>query len=181
MIFFLQFLAILFPYKLCVRVEKILKGSLDLIPSPSRNPEHLIFLAKLCVVNKICTKLFVLTTPSNFLTLNLKPTFRPVIWIFTEDEGDGIESRLSSKIFFHFNTEKSIYVNKRRNLLNPCLLKVSRSRKQIIMSLILPKKWTKHPQDTILRVFRSFFGRIRDFIICFQDLLIFKGFVVNTL
>ena len=30
---------------------------------------------------------------------NLKQTFMPIIWIFTEGEGDEIESRLSSKIF----------------------------------------------------------------------------------
>ena len=53
------------------------------------------------------------------------------------------------------------------------LVKVSKSRKQIMMSLI-PKKRTKHTQDTILSVFRSFFGRIRDFIICFRDLLTFN-------
>ena len=30
------------------------------------------------------------------LPLHLKQTFPPIIWIFTEGEGDGIESRLSS-------------------------------------------------------------------------------------
>ena len=33
------------------------------------------------------------------LPLHLKETFPPVIWIITEGEGDGIESRLPSKIF----------------------------------------------------------------------------------
>ena len=33
------------------------------------------------------------------------------------------------------------------------------------------KKRTKCTQDTILSVFLLFFGRIQDFIICFQDLL----------
>ena len=28
-----------------------------------------------------------------------------VIWIFTESEGDGIEYRLSSKIFFYFKED----------------------------------------------------------------------------
>ena len=36
------------------------------------------------------------------------------------------------------------------------------------------KKRMKHTQDSILSVFRSFFGRIRDFIICFRDLLTFR-------
>ena len=37
--------------------------------------------------------------PSNVLSLHLKQTFPPIIWIFTEGEGDGIEYRLSFKIF----------------------------------------------------------------------------------
>ena len=38
--------------------------------------------------------------PSNVLPLRLKQTFPPIIWIFTEGEGDEIESRLPFKIFF---------------------------------------------------------------------------------
>ena len=37
--------------------------------------------------------------PSNVLPLHLKQTFPPIIWICTEGEGDGIESRLPFKIF----------------------------------------------------------------------------------
>ena len=37
--------------------------------------------------------------PSNVLPLDLKQTFPPTIWIFTEGEGDGIEIRLPFKIF----------------------------------------------------------------------------------
>ena len=37
--------------------------------------------------------------PINVLPLCLKQTFPPIIWIFTEGEGDGIESRLPFKIF----------------------------------------------------------------------------------
>ena len=40
------------------------------------------------------------TTPSNVLPLHLKQTFPPKIQIFTKGEGDGIDSRLSSKTFF---------------------------------------------------------------------------------
>ena len=51
------------------------------------------------------------------------------------------------------------------------LLKVSKSWKQIMLCLILPKiEWT---QNTILSVFRSFFGRVQPFIISFWDLLTF--------
>ena len=41
-------------------------------------------------VNKLLKK-SLLTTTSNVLPLNLKQTFLPMIWIFTEGEGDGIE------------------------------------------------------------------------------------------
>ena len=37
--------------------------------------------------------------PSNVLPLRLKQTFPPIIWIFTEGEGDEVESRLPFKIF----------------------------------------------------------------------------------
>ena len=40
-----------------------------------------------------------LTMPSNLLPLYLKQTFPPIIWIFTEGEGDWIESRLPFEIF----------------------------------------------------------------------------------
>ena len=42
--------------------------------------------------------------PSNVLPLHLKQTFPPIIWIFTEGEGDGIESRLPFKIFSTYFT-----------------------------------------------------------------------------
>ena len=41
--------------------------------------------------------------PSNVSTLHLKQTFPPIIWIFNEGEGDGIESRLPFKIFSTLN------------------------------------------------------------------------------
>ena len=48
-------------------------------------------------VNKLFVFKSLLTMPSN--VLHLKQTFPPIIWIFTEGEGDGIESRLPFKIF----------------------------------------------------------------------------------
>ena len=48
-------------------------------------------------VNKLLKKM--LTTPSNYLPLHLKQTFPPMIWIYTEDEGDGIKSKLPFRIF----------------------------------------------------------------------------------
>ena len=41
-----------------------------------------------------------LTRPINVLPLRLKQTFPSIIWIFTEGEGDEIQSRLRFKIFF---------------------------------------------------------------------------------
>ena len=57
-------------------------------------------------------------------------------------------------------------------------LKVSKSRKQIIMSLILPKKWMNHTQDSILSVFLSFFWKNRglhDLLPRFTDLYIMSN------
>ena len=50
-------------------------------------------------VNKYFVSKSLLTTPSNILPLHLKQTFPPILWIFTEGEADGIESRLPFKIF----------------------------------------------------------------------------------
>ena len=78
----------LVPNKL-IKVEKILKGSLDSIPSPSPSVKIQIMGGKvglrckgktlLGVVNKLfCTKCL-LTTPSNVLPLYLKQSFLPII------------------------------------------------------------------------------------------------------
>ena len=50
-------------------------------------------------VNKLFVFKSLLTTPSNVLPLHLKQTFPTIIWIFTEEDGDGFESRLPVKIF----------------------------------------------------------------------------------
>ena len=87
------------------KVEKILKGSLNSIPSPSPSVKIQIKGGNVClrckgktllgVVNKLLKTKSLLTTPSNVLTLHLKQIFPPIIWIFTKGEGDGIESRLT--------------------------------------------------------------------------------------
>ena len=46
------------------------------------------------------------TIVDNVLLLHLKQTFPPIIWIFTEGEGDGIESR---PIVFYFNRNNNKY------------------------------------------------------------------------
>ena len=50
-------------------------------------------------INKLFVFKSLLTTPSNVLPLHLKQTFRHIIWIFIEGEGDGIETKLPFKIF----------------------------------------------------------------------------------
>ena len=88
-------------------LENISKCSLDSIPSPSLKIQ--IIDRKVClrckcktllgIVSKPLKTKSLLTTLSNVLLLNLKQTFSPIIWIFIEGEGDGIESRLHFKKF----------------------------------------------------------------------------------
>ena len=71
------------------KVEKILKGSLDSIPSPSPLVKIQIMGGKIClrckgktllgVVNKLLKTKSLLTTPSNVLSLYVKQTFPPII------------------------------------------------------------------------------------------------------
>ena len=81
---------------LLYKVEKILKGSLDSISSPSPSVKLQIMGWKVCfrckgktllgIVNKLLVTKSLLTTPSNVLPLHLKQTFPPTIWILTEDK-----------------------------------------------------------------------------------------------
>ena len=98
------------------KVEKILKGSLDSISSPSLSVKIQIMggkniKAKHCWLLLFVNKLFVLKTllikPSNVLPLHLKQTFPPIIRIFNEGEGDGIEFRLPFKIFSTYLPKQS--------------------------------------------------------------------------
>ena len=63
-----------------IKVEKTLKGSLDSIPSPS-----------------LSVKIQITKRPAMFCLC--QQTFPFMICIFTEGEGDGIESRLPFKVF----------------------------------------------------------------------------------
>ena len=83
------------------KVEKVSNCSLD---SPSVQIQ--IMSGKVCLRCKVKTMLGVVykllktkslfTSPSNVLPYYLKKTFPLIIWILTEGEGDGIESRLAS-------------------------------------------------------------------------------------
>ena len=48
-------------------------------------------------VNKLFVFKSLLTIPNNVLPLHLKQTFPPIVWTFTESEGDGIETMLPFK------------------------------------------------------------------------------------
>ena len=81
-----------------------------MIPSPSLQWKFKLLVGKSTWGNKakhcwvMSTNFLVfkslLTIPSNVLSSHLKQTFPPIIWIFTQDEGDWIESRLSPWIFY---------------------------------------------------------------------------------
>ena len=68
-----------------IKVEKILKGSLDSIPSSF---DHCFWKQKVCWQH-----------PGMFCLKTSKQTFPLIIRIFTENEDDGIESRLPFEIF----------------------------------------------------------------------------------
>ena len=93
-----------------VKVEKVLKGSLDsIITFTFRELKIQIMGGKVCLRCKVKTllgdvnKLFFIKSlmimPSNILLLHLKQIFPSIIWIFTEGEGNEIKSRLPFKTF----------------------------------------------------------------------------------
>ena len=81
------------------KVEKILKGSLDSIPSPSHLGKIQIMGRKiylkckgkilLGVVDKLLKTKRLLKTPSNVLPLYVKQTFLPIICIYTKGDRMG--------------------------------------------------------------------------------------------
>ena len=81
------------------KVEKMQDDSQDSIPSPSHSVKTQIMGGKVCLrwtgktLLGIVNNIFVLKQCFTFTS------FPPIIWIFIEDEGDGIESRLTSSIF----------------------------------------------------------------------------------
>ena len=98
------------------KVKKISENSLDSIPSPSLLVKIQIMGGKdikakhrMVVFNKLFVFKRLLTTTRNVLSLHLKQTFTSIIWIFTE--GEGIEWRLFSEIFFTLNPLDKKLVN----------------------------------------------------------------------
>ena len=77
-----------------------------LIPSPSTSVKIQIMDGKVCwrckgktLLGNVNKLLKTKTMSKNVLPLHLKQTFPPIIWIFTEGEGDGIYSRLPFNFF----------------------------------------------------------------------------------
>ena len=105
------------PY-LAGKVEKIFKGSLDSISSPSLSMKIQIMGGKIClwckgktllgVVNKLFVFQSLLTTHSNVVPLYLKQIFPPIIWIFTEGEVDWIQA--TSWNLLYFNSMANCYI-----------------------------------------------------------------------
>ena len=103
---------------------------------------------------------FLFSTPSNVLPFHLKQTFPPIILIFTDGEGDGIESRLPLKNFSTLN-----------------------ERVSEIIKLLSKFHWSK-----IMYLFQIFFLLLNQSLIC-NDLkngvtslsIYFKQFIVNIL
>ena len=103
------------PQSVSYKVEKILKGSLDSMPSPSRSVKIQIMGRKVClsckvkrllgIVNKLLNTKSLLTSPSNVLPYYLKKTFLPIIWIFTEGERwwDQIQANFLNLFYFSFS------------------------------------------------------------------------------
>ena len=96
------------------------------MPSPSPSVKIQIFSGKgylLGNVDKLYDFKSLLTMLSIVLPLHLKQTFPPIIWIFTEGEGDGMESRHLLKSFLLYD---KILIANLKNILNPmCSGKVS--------------------------------------------------------
>ena len=82
--------------------KKIKEDSLHSIPSPSVKSQNMGRKMPLRCKGKTLLGVFnkLLKIESNVLPLQTKQYFLPIIWIFYEDEGDGIEFRLPLKIFY---------------------------------------------------------------------------------
>jgi hypothetical protein len=79
---------------LVLKVENILKSSLNSIPTPSPSVNFKLREGKFVwgVCSKVCWQ-----SPAIFCLIT--STFPPIIWIFTKGGGDGNKSRLSFYIF----------------------------------------------------------------------------------
>jgi hypothetical protein len=82
-----------------------------------------------------------------------------------------------SRIWYSERLSNRFFLGWIPRILGILYLKVSKSWKQIMTLWILPKnKQNALMIITILSVFRSFFGRIDDALICFWDLVTIKYF-----
>ena len=95
------------------KVEKILKGSLDSIPSPSTSVKIQIMDAKVClrwkgkktllgVFKKLSKTKSLLKSPSNVLPYYIKQTFLSMIWIFHWRWLDQIQAIFINLFYFTY-------------------------------------------------------------------------------
>ena len=80
----------------------------------------------------------------------------------------------SCKIYLNFLWYWHLFCRRLLRPANFTFLKADWWNSNVQSSSNSTKNRTKLTQDSILSVFRSFFGRIRDTIICFRDLLTFR-------
>ena len=88
--------------------------------------------------------------PSNVLPLHLKQTYWPMIWIFTEDEGDGIESRLPFKIFSNL-TFRKFNCRIEKNGIPPKIAVVLLAEANRVRSSRLSANWCKGLRRRLMR------------------------------
>ena len=93
-------------------------------------------LPKTLILYSNSFQLFGYYTPRNVLPLHLKQTFLPIIWIFTEGEGDGdgIESSLPFKIFSTLRSMDSNYMGPKQIYFN--LIKFGYQKLEIIQKFM---------------------------------------------
>ena len=148
------------------KVEKTLKGSLDLISSPSPSWKIQIMGCKVCLKSNGKTLLGTLSTnflyskvcwkgPAMFcLYSSPQANFPPIIWIFTEGEGDGIESGLPFQIFSTLHSSSSFSHTSNffffiKEIFCNFLVKTLQIKKSQI-NFYPPKTWKKRPQKMLI-------------------------------
>ena len=113
--------------KIFHKVEKISKGSPDLNPSPSSSVKIQIMGEKVCLMGKGCYNSLgkgktLLGIVNNFFCIQkfvdfiqqcfARTLFPPIIWIFIEGEGDGIEFRLPFELYLTLHLINNLYFMK---------------------------------------------------------------------
>ena len=121
------------------KVENFLEGCLDSIPSPSPSVKIQILAGK-GVKAKHCAGCCQLTfeykkfvdNAQHVLPIHFMQTFPPIIWIFTEGEGD--------EIFFYFNNI----------VFKSCCIKWNQFKQTVLICLVIRSKNIKRIRNWLL-------------------------------